>query len=82
LVKGTHSGVDGVYDSDPRTNPDAKKYETVRYSEVISKELRVMDATAVTFCKENGIPIVVFDMSAPGALRRILTGDQVGTIIQ
>ena len=82
LVKGTHSGVDGVYDADPRTNPDAKKYDTIAYHEVISKELKVMDATAVTFCKENGIPIVVFDMSAPGALRSILTGGHVGTIVQ
>ena len=81
LLKGTHSGVDGVYDSDPRTNPDAKKYDTVGYSEVINKELKVMDATAITFCKENDIPIVVFDMSAPGALRSILTGGQVGTIV-
>jgi uridylate kinase len=82
LVKGTHSGVDGVYDSDPRSNPEAKKYETVPYTEVISKELGVMDATAVTFCKENGIPIVVFDMSNRGALRSILTGGHVGTIVQ
>jgi uridylate kinase len=81
LVKGTHSGVDGVYDADPRTNPEAKKYDTVGYSEVISKELGVMDATAVTFCKENGIPIVVFDMSTPGALRNIVTGGHVGTIV-
>jgi len=82
LVKGTHSGVDGVYDADPRTHPDARKYDTIAYHEVISKELKVMDATAVTFCKENGIPIVVFDMSAPGALRSILTGGHVGTIVQ
>ena len=82
LVKGTHSGVDGVYDADPRTHPDAKKYDTIAYHEVISKELKVMDATAVTFCKENGIPIVVFDMSAPGALRSILTGGHVGTIVR
>jgi uridylate kinase len=81
LLKGTHSGVDGVYDSDPRTNPDAKKYDTVGYNEVINKELRVMDATAITFCKENDIPIVVFDMSTPGALRSILTGGHVGTIV-
>jgi len=81
LVKGTHSGVDGVYDADPRTNPEAKKYDTIGYSEVISKELRVLDATAVTFCKENGIPIVVFDMSNPGALRNIVTGGHVGTIV-
>ena len=81
VLKGSHSGVDGVYDSDPRTNPDAKKYDTIGYHEVISKELKVMDATAVTFCKENGIPIVVFDMSAPGALREILTGGRVGTVV-
>jgi uridylate kinase len=81
LVKGTHSGVDGVYDADPRTHPEAKKYDTIGYREVISKELGVMDATAITFCKENGIPIVVFDMSTPGALRNIVTGGHVGTIV-
>jgi len=79
VLKATR--VDGVYDADPRTNPDAKKYETVGYAEVISKELKVMDATAVTFCKENDIPIVVFDMSRQGALRRILTGGRVGTVV-
>ncbi len=82
LLKGTHSGVDGVYDADPRTNADATKYETVGYMEVMTKDLKVMDATAIAFCRDNGIPIVVFDMSAAGALRSILTGGRVGTIVQ
>ena len=82
LLKGTHSGVDGVYDADPRTHADAKKYDTVDYLEVMTKDLKVMDATAIAFCRDNDIPIVVFDMSAEGALRTILTGGQVGTIVQ
>jgi uridylate kinase len=81
LLKGTHSGVDGVYDADPRTNADAKKYDTVDYLEVMTKDLKVMDATAIAFCRDNNIPIVVFDMSAEGALRTILTGGRVGTIV-
>jgi len=81
LVKGTHSGVDGVYDADPRTTPDAVKYEEVSYMEVMTKDLKVMDATAIAFCRDNKIPIVVFDMSAPGALQAILRGDPVGTIV-
>lgn len=81
LLKGTHSGVDGVYDSDPRTNPDARKFEEISYMDVMTRNLKVMDATAVTFCRDNNLPIVVFDMSSPGALRSILTGGRVGTII-
>ena len=81
LLKGTHSGVDGVYDSDPRTNPDAVKYDEIGYMEVMNKDLKVMDATAIAFCRDNDIPIVVFDMEARGALRSILTGGQVGTIV-
>ncbi|MFV0308062.1 MAG: UMP kinase [Desertimonas sp.] len=81
LLKGTHSGVDGVYDSDPRTNPNAVKYDEIGYTEVMTKDLRVMDATAIAFCRENQIPIVVFDMSKPGNLRSILEGQRVGTIV-
>jgi uridylate kinase len=81
LLKGTHSGVDGVYDADPRTNADAKKYDTIDYLEVMTKDLKVMDATAIAFCRDHDIPIVVFDMSAEGALRTILSGGQVGTIV-
>ena len=81
LLKGTHSGVDGVYDSDPRTNEDAVKYDEVGYMEVMTKDLKVMDATAIAFCRDNAIPIVVFDMSQPGSLRSILAGEPVGTIV-
>ncbi len=81
LLKGTHSGVDGVYDSDPRTNHDAKKYDEIDYMDVMNKDLKVMDATAIAFCRDNEIPIVVFDMEAEGALYTILTGGDVGTII-
>jgi uridylate kinase len=81
LLKGTHSGVDGVYDSDPRKNPDAKKYDEIGYMDVMNQDLKVMDATAIAFCRDNQIPIVVFDMSAQHALRSILTGGQVGTIV-
>jgi uridylate kinase len=82
LLKGTHSGVDGVYDSDPRVNPDAVKYDEVGYMEVMNKDLRVMDSTAIAFCRDHAIPIVVFDMSTPGSLRAILEGEKVGTIIR
>ena len=70
LLKGTHSGVDGVYDADPRLNPDAVKYDEIGYMDVMTKDLKVMDATAIAFCRDNKIPIVVFDMSKPGALAR------------
>jgi uridylate kinase len=81
LIKGTHSGVDGVYSADPRHDPTATKYDSVSYLEVMTKDLKVMDATAIAFCRDNQIPIVVFDMTAPGALRSILTGGRVGTMV-
>ena len=81
LLKGTHSGVDGVYSADPRIHPDATKYSQISYIDVMTKDLRVMDATAIAFCRDNQIPIVVFDMSSPGALRAILDGERVGTIV-
>ena len=80
LLKGTHS-VDGVYDSDPRVNPDATKYDEIGYMDFMTKDLKVMDATAIAFCRDNKIPIVVFDMSKPGSLRDIVVGGRVGTII-
>jgi len=81
LLKGTHSGVDGVYSADPRIDPAATKYDQISYMDVMTKDLKVMDATAIAFCRDNKLPIVVFDMSAHGALRAILEGEQVGTII-
>ena len=82
LIKGTHSGVDGVYSADPRLDPEAIKYDSIDYLDVMTKDLKVMDATAIAFCRDNEIPIVVFDMTAPGGLQAILRGDKVGTIIQ
>src|SRR3954469_14381794 len=81
LLKGTHSGVDGVYSADPRLDATATKYERINYMDVMTKDLKVMDSTAIAFCRDNQLPIVVFDMSAHGALRAILEGQQVGTII-
>ncbi len=81
LLKGTHSGVDGVYSADPRTDDAAVRYEEVDYLEVMTKDLKVMDSTAIAFCRDNNIPIVVFDMSEPGSLRSILEGERVGTMI-
>ncbi len=73
---------DGVYDSDPRTNPDAKKFSELTYMDVISRELGVMDATSTTLCKDNDIPIVVFSMDIPGNITRAATGEEVGTIVR
>jgi len=81
LLKGTHGGVDGVYSADPRTDPSATRYAEVSFSEAIAKELRVMDLTAFTLCKENELPILVFDISTPGTLRRALEGETIGTLI-
>jgi uridylate kinase len=82
LLKGTHGGVDGVYTADPRRDPAAVKLDEVSFAEVLAKELRVMDLTAITLCKENDLPIVVFDIMAPGNLRRVLGGEPIGTIVR
>jgi uridylate kinase len=79
ILKGTR--VDGIYTEDPEANPKATKYEEITFSECISKNLRVMDMTAFTLCMENNLPIVVFDMNKPGNLRRVVTGEQVGTLV-
>ena len=81
LLKGTHSGVDGVYDADPRKDPTATKIDEISYMDVMTKDLKVMDATAIAFCRDNQIPIVVFDMSAAHALQAILRGERVGSIV-
>jgi uridylate kinase len=81
LLKGTHSGVDGVYDADPRTDRSATRFDEISYMDVMNRDLKVMDATAIAFCRDNKIPIVVFDMSEPGSLRAILEGGKVGTMI-
>jgi uridylate kinase len=79
LLKGT--SVDGIYDSDPKTNPDAKRYETVGYDTVLANNLKVMDASAVALCRDNSIPIVVFSIREKGNLARVLAGAGVQTIV-
>ncbi len=81
-MKGTHGGVDGVYDEDPRKNPDAIKFEEISFDEVISRDLRVMDMTAITFCKDNHLLLRVFDLMADGNLGRALDGFAVGTLVK
>ena len=80
LLKGT--SVDGIYDDDPKTNPDAKRFETVSYDRVLADNLKVMDASAVALCRDNGIPIVVFSIREEGNLARVLAGEGVQTIVQ
>ena len=81
LLKGTHGGADGVYDSDPKNNPDAKLIPDISFDEVIAQGLRAMDLTAITLCRENYLPIRVFSIMEPGNLRRTLRGDGIGTLI-
>ena len=74
--------VDGVYDSDPKINPNAVKFDELTYMDVISKELKVMDATSTTLCKDNNIPIVVFSMDIPGNITKAAKGEEIGTIVR
>ena len=80
LLKGT--SVDGVYDSDPKTNPAAKRYDTVDYDTVLAKNLKVMDASAVALCRDNAIPIIVFSIREPGNLARVLAGQGTKTTVR
>lgn len=79
LLKGTR--VDGVYNSDPEKNPSAIKYGTLSFDEALSKNLKIMDATAFALCRENSVPIVVFDMNCKGNLKRIIEGENIGTVV-
>jgi uridylate kinase len=73
--------VDGVYDADPKLNPDARRYQSLTYSYVLNNDLRVMDTTAIALCKDNSIPIIVFNLSVPGNIRRAVMGESIGTIV-
>ncbi len=79
LLKGTR--VDGVYTADPEKDPTATKFDTITFDEVYSKGLKIMDLTAFTLCKENHLPIIVFDMDTEGTLQRVLEGEQCGTLV-
>ncbi len=79
LLKGTR--VDGVYSADPEKDPSAVKYESISFGEVISKRLKVMDSTAFTMCRDNNMPIIVFDMNQPGNLLKLVCGEKIGTVV-
>jgi uridylate kinase len=79
IIKGTR--VDGVYDSDPLKNPDAFRFQTIDYLDVLKRDLRVMDLTAITLCRENNLPIIVFNINTRGNLRRLVLGEDVGTLV-
>ena len=80
IIKGTR--VDGVFDSDPEKNPNASKFENISYLEVLTKNLRIMDLTAVSLCQENNLPMIVFNMDVPDNLLKLVKGQNVGTIIK
>jgi uridylate kinase len=82
LLKGSHSGTDGIYTDDPRTNPDAEKLDEVRYLDVINQGLRAMDSTAITLCMDNHLPIVMFDLMTRGNVRSIVEGRPIGTLVR
>ena len=73
--------VDGVYASDPKVDPDAAKYEFITYREALNARLEVMDTTALSLCMENDVPIVVFDLFVPGSIKRIVSGERVGSLV-
>lgn len=79
ILKGTR--VDGIYTADPEKNPDATKYDHITYDEAYAKNLKVMDLTAFTLCKENDMPMLVFDMNTKGNLLKVLNGEQIGTLV-
>lgn len=79
LLKGTR--VDGIYDADPEKNPDAIRFGTITFDEIYRRGLKIMDLTAFTLCRENGLPIVVFDMDTPGNLERVVGGESIGTLV-
>lgn len=83
ILKGTHSGIDGIYTADPRTDPDATKLSELTYMDVLNRGLKVMDPTSITFCMDHKLPIVVFDVLERGNIRRVLVGSEpIGTLVR
>tara|TARA_B100001939_G_scaffold306137_1_gene285507 strand:+ start:261 stop:968 length:708 start_codon:yes stop_codon:yes gene_type:complete len=79
ILKGTR--VDGVYDQDPELNPSAKKYDSLTFDQAYENNLKVMDMTAFTLCKENDVPVIVFNMNEPGNLKKVIEGIEIGTLV-
>ena len=73
--------VDGVYDDDPKTNPNAHRFESLKYIDVLNQGLKVMDSTAISLCMDNNIPLIVFDMMTPGNMKRAAMGEKIGTYV-
>ncbi len=82
MLRGTHSGVDGLYTDDPRTNPDATLIPEVSYLDVLNRGLKAMDSTAITLCMDNALPIVMFDLLTKGNVKAILEGESIGTVVR
>jgi uridylate kinase len=82
MLRGTHSGVEGLYTDDPRTNPDAVLIPEVSYLDVLNRGLRAMDSTAITLCMDNALPIIMFDLLGKGNVRSILEGNPIGTVVR
>ncbi|MEO6318302.1 MAG: UMP kinase [Acidimicrobiales bacterium] len=82
MLRGTHSGVDGLYTDDPRTNPEATLIREVTYLDVLNRGLRAMDSTAITLCMDNALPIIMFDLLGKGNVRSILEGNPIGTVVR
>jgi uridylate kinase len=80
IIKGTR--VNGIYTADPEKDPTATKYDTISYKECIDKNLKIMDMTAFTLCMENNLPIIVFDINQEGNLKKLVTGEQIGTLVK
>jgi uridylate kinase len=81
VVLMAKNGVDGVYSADPRQNPDATRYEHITYMDALRQGLAVMDSTALTFCMDNNLPIIVFNSAEPGTIERVVLGEHVGTLV-
>lgn len=80
LLKGTR--IDGIYSADPEKDPTATKFDSISFDEAITKNLRIMDQTAFTLCKENNLPVLVFDMDTPGNLEKLISGQKIGTLVE
>jgi uridylate kinase len=82
MLRGTHSGVEGLYTDDPRTNPDAELISEVTYLDVLNRGLKALDSTAITLCMDNQLPIVMFDLLGKGNVKAILQGESIGTVVR
>jgi uridylate kinase len=80
LLKATK--VDGIYDEDPKTNPQAVRFETITFQEVLERNLKIMDASALALCRDNNLPIIVFNLLEPGTIKQVITGENVGTTVR